>query len=135
MASSNLILDTCALLWLAKGHNSITAITRKLINDAPIVFVSSISAWEISIKNKAGKLLLPCTASQWFDTIITHHNLKVLDITSDIAIFASELPNIHRDPCDRFIISTAIQQNLTVLTSDSIFPSYSKLSDLKLIMI
>jgi PIN domain nuclease of toxin-antitoxin system len=45
--------------------------------------------------------------------------------SASIAMRASQLPRHHCDPGDRFIISTALEYNLTVLTPDHRFESYS----------
>ena len=37
---------------------------------------------------------------------------------------AVELPNIHRDPADRFIIATALIGNIPVVTADRRFAQY-----------
>jgi len=37
---------------------------------------------------------------------------------------ATELPEVHRDPADRFIIATAILGNLPVVTTDRRFRDY-----------
>jgi PIN domain nuclease of toxin-antitoxin system len=47
-----------------------------------------------------------------------------MDLTIDICLRASELPPIHGDPCDRFIIATALQQNAFVVTADKRFHQY-----------
>ena len=45
-----MILDTCALLWLASGDKKISRSTLKQINEASAVYVSAISGFEISLK-------------------------------------------------------------------------------------
>jgi PIN domain nuclease of toxin-antitoxin system len=37
---------------------------------------------------------------------------------------AVDLPPVHKDPCDRFIISTALIRNLPVVTADGRFSDY-----------
>ncbi len=37
---------------------------------------------------------------------------------------AAELPRIHDDPCDRFIIAAARLHDLTVVTADEQFEKY-----------
>ena len=41
-----LLLDTCALLWLASGSERLSAEARDRIRRAPEVYYSPISAWE-----------------------------------------------------------------------------------------
>ncbi len=58
-----MILDTCALLWLASGNKKLSRSALKEINAAPAVYVSAISGFEIAIKATRGKLKLPQPAA------------------------------------------------------------------------
>jgi PIN domain nuclease of toxin-antitoxin system len=119
-----MILDTCALLWLAEGGGRLTPPTLKAINEATAVHVSAISGFEVSIKATQGKLKLPLPPKEWFKSIVEHHGLNVIPLDLDVCILSAELPLIHNDPCDRFIIMTAKLNNLTVVTSDERFEKY-----------
>jgi len=119
-----ILLDTCALLWLAYKHDRLSRETLKMIEDAAVVYVSAISGFEVGVKTRAGKLRLPVPPYQWFDTIIQHHDLAVIDLDIETCIRATELPPVHKDPCDRFIIATALQRDLAVVTVDTRFKEY-----------
>ena len=119
-----MILDTCALLWLASGEKKISRATLKQINEASAVYVSTISGFEIAIKSGRGKLKLPHAPKEWFEKVIEHHGLTVLPLELNICIAAAELPPIHNDPCDRFIIATAKLNELAVVTTDENFEKY-----------
>jgi len=119
-----MLLDTCALLWLAEGGESLSAEARERINAAPAVYVSAISAFEIGLKCRSGKLRLPVPPAEWFESILGHHGIGVIPLDWDVCIAATELPPVHRDPCDRFIIATAKLRRLTVVTADPVFASY-----------
>jgi PIN domain nuclease of toxin-antitoxin system len=84
-----------------------------------------MSGFEIALKNQAGKLLLPARPFDWFQAIIKHHDISVIDLNMEICIKAKELPQIHKDPCDRFIIATAMIYNLPVITADKHFSKYN----------
>jgi len=119
-----MILDTCALLWLASGSKKLTRPALKEINDAPAVYVSAISGFEIAVKVAKGKLNLPRPAQEWFEKVIEHHGLAVLPLDLAVCIAAAQLPTIHDDPFDRFIIATAKLHDLTVVTADERFEKY-----------
>jgi hypothetical protein len=59
-----MILDTCALLWLASGDKKLSRTALKEIDAAAAVYVSAISGFEIAIKVASGKLKLPAQAPQ-----------------------------------------------------------------------
>ena len=119
-----MMLDTCALLWLASGEKKISRAALKQINEAPAVYVSAISGFEIAIKAGRGKLQLPHAPQDWFEKVIAHHGLTVLPLELNICIAAAQLPPIHNDPCDRFIIATARLNDLAVVTTDENFEKY-----------
>jgi PIN domain nuclease of toxin-antitoxin system len=119
-----MILDTCALLWLASGSKRLSRATLKAINEAPVVHVSAISGFEIALKSARGKLMLPHPAPEWFEKVIAHHGLAVLPLDLNICLAAAALPPIHDDPCDRFIIASAKLNRLSVVTADERFAGY-----------
>ena len=120
----SVILDTCALLWLAGGGRKLSRRALRQIDEAPAVYVSAISGFEISLKVGSGKLELPHPVEKWFACVMEHHGLSMLPLELDICIAAAELPSIHDDPFDRFIIATAKLHNLTVVTADGRFEEY-----------
>jgi PIN domain nuclease of toxin-antitoxin system len=119
-----MILDTCAVLWLATGDKKLSRAAVKAIDEAAVVYVSAISGFEIAIKERKGKLKLPCAAEKWLEDLVEHHGLSVLPLDMSICIRAAELPWIHDDPCDRFIIATAKLNGLDVVTGDARFEKY-----------
>jgi PIN domain nuclease of toxin-antitoxin system len=125
MGSDRLILDTCALLWLASGdRRRLSEEVFATIDRAETVSVVAITGFEIGIKYKAGKLRLPVAPQKWFDTILTHHRLDLIDLDLKICVQATELPPIHNDPCDRLIIAAALIHELPVVTADARFSEY-----------
>ncbi|MBM4039536.1 MAG: type II toxin-antitoxin system VapC family toxin [Planctomycetes bacterium] len=119
-----MILDTCALLWLAGGGGKLSKAAARRIDAAPVVYVSAISGFEVGIKCRKGKLELPALPAEWFATVLEHHGLTVLPLGLDVCIRATELPAIHKDPCDRLIIASAELLKLPVATTDPRFKQY-----------
>lgn len=122
--SDPLLLDTCALLWLAAGHRRLSASARKRIDSAALVGVSAITAWEVGLKAARGELKLPMEAEEWFQGVVEHHRLQVFEVTPRIAFEANHLPWHHRDPADRFILATARLHHMPVVTADDNFAAY-----------
>jgi len=88
------------------------------------VYISAISAWEISLKVAMQELELPLPPADWFHAAVRRHGLVVAPLDVGVLLAASELPWHHRDPADRFIIATAMRHGLTVVTGDSRFDLY-----------
>ena len=117
----NLLLDTHTLIWALENHPALSGDARDAIIDGSnMVFVSSVSAWEISIKKAMGKLKAPDNLSEE----IKLHRFTQLNMNFDHAKLAGELPAIHKDPFDRMLIAQAMIEKLTLVTRDSLIAKY-----------
>lgn len=119
-----LILDTCAMLFLASGDRRLSARARKVLSTSSVVSICAISGFEIALKVAQGKLELPLSPHQWLAGMVTEYHLDVIDLDLELCQQAAELPSIHRDPCDRFIIAAALRVDAGVVTVDPIFARY-----------
>jgi PIN domain nuclease of toxin-antitoxin system len=119
-----MLLDTCALLWLAEGGGHLSTEARQRLDAARVVSVSAISAFEIGLKHRSGKLRLPVPPAEWFASVVEHHRLSVSPLDWRVCLTATELPAIHKDPCDRFIIATAKIHHLPIVTGDPVIGAY-----------
>ena len=88
--------------------------------------LSPIVPWELSIKVKTGKLQLPDFPLPWVQAVARKYDLSppVAGLDAALLCAAADLPLIHRDPFDRVLIATALRDNLTILTSDTMIPTY-----------
>jgi PIN domain nuclease of toxin-antitoxin system len=95
------------------------------------IFVSHVTAWEISIKYGIGKLKIPDVPEVWFPDRLRRAGFTQLPIELRHALRVHNLPPMHRDPFDRLLISQADVENLTIITEDLNFTKYQvKTSDL-----
>ena len=119
-----LLLDTCALLWLASDNRALSEKARFMIENAQVLYVSPVTAWEIAVKASKDKIQLPLSPREWFDAVVKLYDITVLKLTADDMLQATELPWLHKDPADRFIIASALKNGFTVVTSDGNFGKY-----------
>jgi PIN domain nuclease of toxin-antitoxin system len=118
------VLDTCALLWLAGGDKTLSRDGLSAIQHSSLALVSAISAWEISLKYERKSIVLPMEPLAWFTSVLAHHHLTLAPLDIDILIAANRLPWLHHDPADRFIIATALKEKAAVVTADKRFEQY-----------
>lgn len=85
--------------------------------------MSIVSAWEIAIKLNTGKLYLEGGLSEFFH-IIDENGLIVLGIEREYLQRLKALPFFHKDPFDRLLITTAVVENLTLLSIDENIQKY-----------
>ncbi len=124
----NVLLDTCALLALARGELPDEA--ARALRTATEAIVSVVSPWEVAIKVAAGKLQLTEPPVQWFLGLAERYALREIPLDARTACAAASLPLIHRDPFDRVIVALAQAQALTILTSDENIPKYAGMKTL-----
>lgn len=116
-----LLLDTHILLWWLNDSADLNDNARVMIADPEnLVYVSAVSLWEIVIKESIGKLKMP---KEW-RTVIQDKSFRRLSVTWGHTLKVADLPQIHRDPFDRLLISQALMENLTLLTNDDIICRY-----------
>lgn len=58
------------------------------------------------------------------DMLIKQYGMKELPLDNAIMLRSSALPEIHKDPVDRFIIATAFLTDCVVVTGDHRFKEY-----------
>jgi PIN domain nuclease of toxin-antitoxin system len=122
----NLLLDSCALIWLASEPARLSQTATAAINNpASTLYVSHATLWEITLKHHAGKLVLPDAPRRWWAEQVEKWGLVELPMTADVLLRGSELPPHHKDPFDRVILAQALLHDLSLVSSDRAFPAYS----------
>ena len=115
-----LLLDTHVLLWLLAGEEDRFGLdTHDALREQPAT-ISAATVWEIAIKRRLGKLKAP---SNLVETVAAA-GLQLLSVTAVHAEHVGELPDIHRDPFDRLLVSQARLEGLTLVTGDALVRSY-----------
>ena len=121
-----ILLDTHIFLWMFLNPSRISANVEFLLKDkSNEIFLSAISSWEIAIKYSVGKLKLPAAPEIYVPERIKRANLRRLEITHAHTLAIANLPQIHKDPFDRLLITQANVEKLTLLSADGVFSSYS----------
>jgi PIN domain nuclease of toxin-antitoxin system len=119
-----MMLDTCALLFLASGDRRLSGSVRERLAREPARWFSAISGFEIALKHRQGKLELPRPPLPWLRALEVRYGLTELPIDAALCVAATELPHHHRDPFDRFIIAGARRLRVPVITIDPKFSAY-----------
>lgn len=103
------------LLWALTDDARLSQRARgAIIEGGSRVLVSAVSAWEITIKKRLGKLRAPDDLLEQ----LTERRFAPLYVTLAHALAVGELPDHHADPFDRLLISQARMEGLTLVTRD-----------------
>ncbi|MBN8576494.1 MAG: type II toxin-antitoxin system VapC family toxin [Cytophagales bacterium] len=125
------LIDTHVLLWaIGTSHN--LPVSVKDILTKEIIYVSSTSWWEISIKFRLGKLKLGDKTPDDFLVASRSLEFKELQLTEIETSLFYKLELLTKDPFDRILVWQAMHHNLTLISKDNRLAVYEKLG-LKLI--
>jgi PIN domain nuclease of toxin-antitoxin system len=89
------------------------------------IFVSAVTAYEISLKYKCGKLDFARDVAQHFLKQVTMMGFLVLDLSASHAEAAGLLPLIHKDPFDRMLIAQAQIEGLRLISNKALFDQFA----------
>ena len=120
-----LLLDTCTFLWLAADDPQLSPTARNACRDpGNAVYLSALSAWEIAIKHRLGRLPLPEPPPRYVASRRSWLCLEQLDFDETAATHDTLLPAHHRDPFDRGLVSQAILLGMSIVTPDPAIARY-----------
>lgn len=115
----NILLDTCTFLWICTEDDSLSAPAKAAFKDPENeIFLSAASSWEIAVKFLKKKLPLPEPPERFVQTRRERHSIEALPIEEAAATYVYRLPEYHRDPFDRMLVSQAVVHGMTILTPD-----------------
>lgn len=127
-----MLLDTHVWVWAVNGGTTLGPNTRRRLHKATLslprtVYVSTASIFEVTALHTAGRLQLNQPVERWIREAIDRPNLRVLEITQDIAIDAGLIPaSALPDPFDRCLVASAREHDLPLVTRDRRILDYAK---------
>lgn len=113
------LLDTHVLLWFDQAPERVPSRTLSLIRDRDRqVYVSAITAWELSIKRALGKLPSAQRLLEQYHATLSHYGFSELPLSSTHALLAGRLEHPHKDPFDRALVAQAVSERLLLVSGD-----------------
>lgn len=119
------LIDTHVLLWMRREpHRLSQTATDLLKNEQNAVYVSAVSAFEISVKRRIGKLECPEDFLNAFDGNLRRVAFEPLPLTAKHAVLGAGLARDHKDPFDRLLAGQALCEGMTVVSADPVFRAF-----------
>lgn len=119
------LLDTHTFLWWITDDPRLSHRAREFISDSDnLLFFSAASGWEIAIKAQIGKLRLPDDPARFVTEQLALNAILSLPIDLRHALHVFALPQHHRDPFDRILVSQSRLERLPILTDDPLIVQY-----------
>lgn len=120
----SLLLDTQALLWFATDAQRFRPETLATIYAADRIWVSAVSAYEVTLKHELGKLPVAARLLADLSGYLRSQRFDSLPISLTHAEAAGRLPMAHRDPFDRLLAAQALVENLMIVSTDEAFDQF-----------
>jgi PIN domain nuclease of toxin-antitoxin system len=127
MAENTYLLDTHSLIWFQENNpkipNEILDIIQNLDNT---IFFSQISLFELAIKLRIGKIPDSVVSVEDIHLQALKDGFTYLDIQNKHIYRYDKVPLFenHRDPFDRLLIATAMEEQAIILSADDKFKLY-----------
>ena len=116
-----LLLDTGPFAMVLMDSPRLTSTARAAITSAHSVQVSAISLYEIGQKVRLGKWDEVAHVVPKLEARSETAGIEILPLTASLSLRAALLDWPHRDPFDRMIAATALQEGVPVISSDVAF--------------
>ena len=88
------------------------------------IFVSAVSAWEIAIKVRIGKLSGAAAIAADLAAVLASQGFIGLPISFVHGQAAGALPGPHKDPIDRMLIAHAMLNGMALVSNEPQFDAY-----------
>jgi PIN domain nuclease of toxin-antitoxin system len=124
-----LVLDTHILYWWAnQTHGRLSRRQLDAIETSERLAISAMTCWEMAWLVEHGRIILKIPVNAWLDQIESN-GTEVIPVSRAIATRAVLLPEHHKDPVDRIIIATALENRAELASIDARFPDYAELTE------
>ncbi len=127
------LLDTHAWVFFLSNPAQLPSGLEELLEEArrqEALFVSAISAWEVSVLARKKRLVFGLEARRWLEEALRVPGIQVLPLDAYTAVEADALALPHPDPADRFIAATALRIGAILVTRDERLQGFSVLPTL-----
>lgn len=116
----NLLLDAHVWFWALQSPDKLGPACRAFMEDPQTTLtIATISTLELGQLVVVGKIEIKGTLDAWVHRGIQSLGAQTAEMTHRIALLAYGLPgNFHKDPTDRILVATAIDQGLALATAD-----------------
>jgi PIN domain nuclease of toxin-antitoxin system len=125
-AGLKLLLDTHVWLWRLREPERLSqAAEAAIANRDNELFLSPVSVWEAMVLARKGRLKFPQSPREWMLDVLRRSPLIAAPITHEIALHSETLDSFDsQDPADRFLVATALEDDLAVVTADKAFHAF-----------
>jgi len=116
---SELLLDTHVWIWLSvEDKKSLSPRAMAALRQASHKWISAISCWELAKLAEKGRIGFSIPTLTWIQRSLHEHDIRVVELTAEIAVESTLLKGMHADPADQIIAATSRVTGMPLVTSD-----------------
>lgn len=120
-----ILLDTHVFLWAITDSPRLSALQQETFQcESNEVYLSVVSIWELLIKTKVGKLVLPEPVVDYVSKQMKQNRITLLPVRIPHLAELESLPLTHRDPFDRMLAAQSLAEKMPMLSVDPLMPEY-----------
>lgn len=121
------LLDTHVWIWFSlKKQKSLSEKAKKVIKSADHKWISAISCWELAKLVEKNRISFSIPTLTWIRRSLIQYNIKVADLSPEIAVESTVLRGFHKDPADQIITATSRILGMPMITSDKQILGFSE---------
>ena len=114
-----IVLDTHVWIWYATEDRRLSRRAKAQIGRAKSLGVHPVSCWEVAMLSYSKRLRLNVDVAAWVDQALARPNIELLLFSPAAAVRAAGLGGAFPgDPADRFIVGTALEMGVPLVTKD-----------------
>lgn len=114
-----ILLDTHVWIWLVlKKDKLLSARAKQVVKSDRQKWIAAISCWELAKLVEKNRIGFSIPTLTWIRRSLNQYNIKVADLSPEIAVESTVLRGFHSDPADQLIAATSRILGFPLVTSD-----------------
>jgi PIN domain nuclease of toxin-antitoxin system len=114
-----ILLDTHVWIWLSiDARQSLSRQAQEAMRTGSHKWISAISCWELAKLVERRRIGLTIPTLSWIRRSLTENDIRIADLTPEIAVESTNLLGLHRDPADQIIVATSRVLGMPLVTAD-----------------
>lgn len=127
-----LLLDTHVWLWRLLSPERLSEDAEAALADREAgLHLSPVSTWETLVLARKGRLSLRPSPTEWVLDALSRSALTAVPVSHGIALRSERLGGFGSvDPADRFLVATALEHDLVLVTADGAMRAFEPVATL-----
>jgi PIN domain nuclease of toxin-antitoxin system len=114
-----ILLDTHIWIWLSlDDRQSLSSKAQAALSGGRAKWIAAISCWELTKLVEKRRLGFTIPTLTWIRRSLSENDIRIADLTPEIAVESTQLQEFPRDPADQIIVATSRVLGMPLVTAD-----------------